>query len=113
MRLYTIGEGMVLYLDETDVEKLITMDDAIDSVRDSFRAQARDKARNLPRRKVAVDDLRIGIGGAAVELPTQIEGAANRWVGAKVSAGDDNRKRTWMFLVDGYGSLHGILPARR
>ena len=47
---------MPLYLDESDVTGLITVDEAVPLIEDSFRSLAAGELRYLPRRKLAVDD---------------------------------------------------------
>lgn len=106
---------MVLFLDDADVDRLVTMDDALVSVRAALAAQGQGLANNAPRQKVTLSGAMLNIMGGAFE-PAPLNGAIGEpggWMGAKISVAAGGRKRAWMMLFDQQGVLRCLLGANR
>jgi alanine dehydrogenase len=57
---------MAILLREADVEKLVTMDMAIESVEQAFRLQGDNKAENTPRRRCRLDNGMLHVMSASI-----------------------------------------------
>ena len=106
---------MILFVDDEDVAKLVTMDDALVSVRSAFIAQGLGKADNAPRQKVRLPSAILNVMGGALELPEEhiAQDVAGGWLGAKISVAAGNRKQSWFLLFDDVGTLRCVLVANR
>jgi ornithine cyclodeaminase/alanine dehydrogenase len=97
---------MVLFLDESDVQAAVTMDDALRAVRESLVAQGKGSADNAPRHHAAVGQMRIGVQSAVVEGDAL-------WTSAKISVTTTALTRSWTLLFDCNATLLCIAHARR
>jgi alanine dehydrogenase len=88
---------MALFLREADVEKLVTMEMALDAVEEAFRMQGESKAETAPRRRCRLEKgfLHVmsaslpGLGLAGLKSYTTVAGTARFHV--HLYAGDDGR----------------------
>jgi len=97
---------MTLYLTESDVEKILTMPDALRVVEDALREMGRHAATNRPRQRVRVPNGVLHVMPAG--LPTR------GYIGFKYYASFQPRTRFWLHLLDANtGDLLAVLQADR
>ncbi|WP_062207656.1 ornithine cyclodeaminase family protein [Streptomyces sp. NBRC 109706] len=108
---------MVLFLDDHDIARLVTMDEALVSVERALAAQGRGHAANAPRRRLPLGDAALNVLGGALALTEDgaVRAPHEGWMGAKisVSAGGGARKKSWFTLFDGTGTLRALLESNR
>jgi len=97
---------MTLYLTESDVEKLLTMPDAMRAVEDAFRDLGQGSAINRPRQRVRVPN------GTMHVMPAGM--AARGYLGLKYYSGFRPKTRFWFHLLDANnGDLLCVMQADR
>ncbi|MCS6818135.1 MAG: ornithine cyclodeaminase family protein [Blastocatellia bacterium] len=97
---------MALLLTESDVERLLTMEMALEAVEEAFREQAEGRAINEPRRRLRVPRGTLHLMSAAV--------LARGVVGFKAYTSFSSGTRFLVFLYDAEeGSLLAIIEANR
>lgn len=109
--------GVVLFLNESDVDSVVTMDDALAAVREALAAHGIGKAHNAPRQRVSVGDALLQVMGGAVQTGItamdQAPQADSGWTLAKVGTSTTRLRRTWSLLFDREASLRCILLSQR
>ncbi|CAG0945910.1 alanine dehydrogenase [Anaerolineae bacterium] len=97
---------MPLYLTETDVERILTMPDAMRVVEDAFRDLGQGDAINRPRQRVFVANGVLHVMPAG--LPTR------GYIGFKYYSGFRPKTRFWFHLLDAdNGDLLAVMQADR
>ncbi len=97
---------MTLFLTETQVEKLLTMPDALRVVEDAFREMGHARAFNRPRQRVRVPNGILHVMPAG--LPTR------GYLGFKYYASFRGKTRFWFHLLDAEtGALVAVMQANR
>ena len=108
---------MVLFLSESDVDSVVTMDDALAAVRQAFIAQGTGQAFNAPRQRITLHDALLQVMGGAVETKPVSSGQArpndSGWLLSKIGASTTDRRRTWSLLFDQDANLRCILLSQR
>lgn len=94
---------MAIFLRESDVEKLVTMQMAVDAVEQAFRLQGEQKADNAPRRRCRVGKGMLHVMSAS--LPTL--GVA----GLKTYTTVADKARFQVLLYNGDGNLLAVIEA--
>jgi alanine dehydrogenase len=95
---------MTLHLREEDVESLLTMDDAMESVERSMREQGLGDAECLPRQVIDIGSVRLSV------LPAGMRSLGV--VGFKTyTVGLNDALRFWVLLFDRHGELTCLLEA--
>lgn len=96
---------MAIFLQESDVEKLVTMQMALDAVEQAFRLQGEQKADNAPRRRCRFEKGTLHVMSAS--LPTL--GLA----GLKTYSTVPGTARFLVLLYDGDGVLLAVIEAEK
>ena len=97
---------MTLYLTESDVERILTMPDALRVVEDAFQEMGRHAAINRPRQRVRAPTGLLHIMPAG--LPTR------GYLGFKYYTAFEPRTRFWFHLIDAHtGDLLAVMQADR
>ena len=106
---------MVLFLNDSDVASLVSMDEALTSVRAALVAQADGQGVNAPRQRVGLPGARLRVAGGVFAAARGEPGVPGQvgWMGAKLSVSAGDRRRGWMFLFDRDANLRCILSANR
>jgi len=97
---------MTLYLTESDVERILTMPDALQLTEDAFQEPGRHAAINQPRQRVRVPSSILHVMSAG--LPTR------GYLGLKYYISSRLRTRFWFHLLDARtGDLVAVIQADR
>lgn len=106
---------MVLFLSDTDVADLVSMDDALTSVRAALAAQAEGQGENARRQRVGLPGARLRVAGGVFAAARDEPGGSGDvgWMGAKLSVSAGDRRRGWMFLFDRNADLRCVMSANR
>ncbi|MEW5719389.1 MAG: ornithine cyclodeaminase family protein [Chloroflexota bacterium] len=95
-----------LYLTESDVEKILTMSDALRVVEDAFQELGRRAAINRPRQRVRVATGLLHIMAAGLPM--------RGYLGFKYYTAFESRTRFWFHLIDARtGDLLAVMQADR
>lgn len=96
---------MAILIREADVEKLVTMDAAIESIEQAFKLQAEYKVENAPRRRYRLGHGLLHVMSAS--LPTL------GFAGLKCCAGMSETGRSHVILYDAEGVAVAVLEAAK
>lgn len=93
----------MIYLSEEDVSTLLTMEDALEAVREALAAVARGEGANAPRTRSSHDGLNLNLLG----------GAVRESVGAKIYVTGGGAAKFWGMLFGHGGELRALYEADR
>lgn len=105
----------MLFLDESDVTALVSMEDAIGAVRRALHAQADGQAQNAIRQRAHLGSLVLNVMGGSAG-PFVVAGGIGQdrgWLGAKVYVTGAGAAKFWLLLFDHAGVLRCLLEADR
>ena len=98
-----MGAFMAILLKEADVEKLVTMEMAIETIEQAFRLQGEYKVDNFPRRRSRLKKGMLHVMSAS--LPTL------GYAGLKSYASVSGKPRFYLLLYDSDGTMVAIIEA--
>jgi alanine dehydrogenase len=101
--LWTLGAHMAIYLKESDVEELASMDMAIEAVEQAFKLQGEQKADIAPRRRCQVEQGMLHVMSSS--LPTL------GYAGLKSYTSVDRTNRFMVLLYQGDGQMVALIEA--
>lgn len=104
---------MVLFLDDAAVRDLVSMDDALASVRTALSARGAARAHNLGRRRTRVSGAGLNVMGGGLEGLALPSTGNTDWLGAKLSVTAEDKKKSWVLLFDGEGTLRCLMVGSR